>query len=230
MNLPAFLQPFIQSHEFLSFFLFLLLFGFTLPISEEIALALVGVAARSAGTPFLEVCGTAVLALYAADLGYYGLARVFGPKILRSRIMSRIVKPSRVIDGETYFEKRGPRILFICRFVVGLRAPAILASGLLRMRVHRFFLYDLSALLLSTPVWIFVGFALGAQFDAEVGLFGKIFAFASPAAIIVAAFLVYRNIKADTRKVLAESKTRHDALEKAAGLMPETANPAEGQE
>ncbi len=204
MSLPAFLQPLIANHELLSFFVFLVFFGFSLPISEEIALVLVGMTARGAGIPIWKVLLVSYAALYAADLGFYALARTLGPRLLRSRLFSRLVKPESVIDGERYAEKRGPRILFICRFVVGLRAPAIVAAGLLRMRLRRFFFYDLSAVLISTPVWLSVGFAFGAQFDSEVGLLGKVFAFGGPIAVIFGAILIYRSIRADTSKVLAE--------------------------
>jgi membrane protein DedA with SNARE-associated domain len=202
MNLPSFIQPLIEQHALLSFFAFLLLFGFTLPISEEVALALVGVAARASSKSIFTALLVAYPALLIADFGYYALARSVGPRLLRSKLFSRLVKPQSVLEGERYFEQRGPRILFICRFVVGLRAPAIVAAGLLRMRFRRFVLYDFSAVLLSTPIWLGVGYALGAQFDSEVNTVGKIVAFAGPIAVLTCAFFIYRSIRNDKAMLL----------------------------
>jgi membrane protein DedA with SNARE-associated domain len=210
MNLPAFVQPFLANHAGLSIFVFLLLFGFTLPISEEIALALAGMAARASSMGMMRTLLFAYPALILADLGYYLLARTVGPKLLRSKFFKRLVKPERVLDGEHYFEKRGPRILFVCRFVVGLRAPAIVAAGLLRMRVKRYLCYDTSAILISTPIWLAVGYAFGAQFDSNVGLFEKIFAFSAPVAVILGAIFVYRSVKKDRDRMLFQRELAYD--------------------
>lgn len=205
MNLPAFLQPLLSHHAELSIFVFLLLFGFTLPISEEIALALVGVTLGATGLSFIDALLVAYPALLVADLGYYGAARAFGPRLLRSKAFARIVKPSLVLEGERYFERRGPRIVFICRFVIGLRASALVAAGILRMSFKRFLGYDSLAVFISTPIWIGVGLAFGAQFDSSVGLIGKLFAFAGPSAAILAALFVYRSVKKDQALAMSES-------------------------
>jgi membrane protein DedA with SNARE-associated domain len=219
MNLPDFLQPIVAHHAQLSVFVFLLLFGFTLPISEEIALILVGVAVKATGVPFLDALLAAYPALLMADLAYYGIARALGPRVLRSRILGRLVKAESVLDGENYFARRGPRIIFICRFVVGLRASAIVAAGLLRMVLRRFLAYDSLAVAISTPLWMAVGYAFGTQFDSEASLLGKLFAFIGPAAAIAGAILVYRSVKKDSALAKAE----------AAALSETETSPAEGE-
>jgi membrane protein DedA with SNARE-associated domain len=201
----SFFDPIVTEHAFLSFFIFLLLFGFTLPISEEIALALVGVTARSTGVGFAMALIAALPALMIADLGYYSLARLIGPRLLRFRLFKRFIKPESVCEGERYFHRRGPRIVFACRFVIGLRAPAILAAGLLRMNLRRFISYDGLALVIAVPLWLGVGFALGAQLDSEVGTLGKVLAFIGPAAVVAGAILIYRSVKADKAQAEVES-------------------------
>jgi membrane protein DedA with SNARE-associated domain len=203
------LSPLIGEHALLASFLFLLLFGFTIPISEEIALSIVGVGAWNSDKGFLEICGVAALALSLADLIYYGLARILGPRLLRSKLFSRIVKPEKIESGERYFKVRGPRIVFVCRFVVGLRLPALLSAGLLRLK--RFILYDGAALVICVPVWIAVGHALGAQLDSHVGWLGKLFAVAGVVAAMIGSLLTYRSVKADTARV--EAGQLEDAAE-----------------
>jgi len=134
------------------------------------------------------------------------IARAFGPKLIRHKFMAKIIKPKSIDDGERYFLRRGPFIVFSSRFVVGLRAPVIMGAGFLRMRWPRFVLYDFLAAAIMTPAWLFVGFALGAQFDSRVGLLTKFFAFLGPVAIVGGAFLIYKSVKADKARVDAEAK------------------------
>ncbi|HTX73909.1 MAG TPA: DedA family protein [Rectinemataceae bacterium] len=200
----AFFGPLLAGHVILSIFIFLFLFGFTLPISEEIALALVGVFVRGTGTPIPETLLVAVCALALADFVYYGLARSVGPRFLRFKFFSRIVKPDAIVQGERYFHRRGPRIVFACRFVVGLRMPGILSAGFLRMPFRRFLAYDGLAILIGTPLWLGVGYAFGAQLDREVGLFGRLLAVIAPLAVIAGAVLVYKSVRADRARADAE--------------------------
>ena len=196
----SFFGPIVESHPLLSVFVFLLAFGFMLPISEEIALALSGVFIRSTEVNFLSAWGVGVLALAIADLIYFGVARYFGPRLLRFRLFRKFVNEEKVLAGERYFMRRGPWIVFACRFVVGLRMSGILAAGLLRMKARKFVSYDGLALLLVTPIWLGVGWALGAQFDRETGWISRSIAIITPIAVLIGAALVYKSVRADSAR------------------------------
>jgi membrane protein DedA with SNARE-associated domain len=196
--------PFVEYHPLLAVFMFLLLFGFVLPITEEIALALAGVFIRSWEVDFFMAWGVGAAALITADAIYFALARYFGPRLLRFKLVRKFVKPEKVLAGERYFMHRGPGIVFACRFVVGLRMSGILAAGILRMNARKFIMYDGLAILLVTPIWLGVGWALGAQFDRETGWISRTIAILTPIAVIVGAFLIYRSIRAD--RALSETE------------------------
>jgi membrane protein DedA with SNARE-associated domain len=189
-------------------FLFLLVFGFTTPICEEIAVALVGMTIKATGASFAFALAIALIALFIQDTLFFFVARLFGARIIRHKLFSRLVNPKAIEDGERYFLRRGPFIVFSSRFVVGLRSAVIMGAGLLRMRWSRFVLYDSLAAAIMTPSWLFVGFGLGAQLDGKVGRLAKLFGILGPAAILAAAFLVYRGIKADKAKADAEPSSQ----------------------
>ena len=204
-SLFSILPTFVTQNPIPFTFFFLLLFGFTLPICEEIAVALVGVTLRATSTNFFLAAGVALLAILIQDSCYFLIARIFGPKIIRHKLFARFIKPRSILSGERYFHRRGPFIVFTSRFVVGLRAPVIMSAGFLRMRWPRFMFYDFLAATIMTPAWMLVGFSLGTQFDKDVGSFSKFFAFLAPVAIIAGAFLIYRNVRADKAKSDAEA-------------------------
>jgi membrane protein DedA with SNARE-associated domain len=204
-GLIALLPISVTQHPLPYAFFFLLLFGFTLPICEEIAVALVGVTMHATHTPFLLATAVALGAILIQDTAYFLIARLFGPKLIRHQWVARLIKPASIESGERYFKRRGPFIVFSSRFVVGLRAPVIVGAGFLRMHWPRYILYDFFAASIMTPAWLFVGFALGAQFDSSVGLLTKFFAILGPIAIVMGAILIYRSVKADKAKVDAEA-------------------------
>ena len=205
------LPPFVTQNPLPFAFFFLLLFGFTLPICEEIAVALVGVTMHATETPFLLAVAVALSAILIQDTAYFLIARLFGPRLLRHKLLAKLVQPKHIDDGERYFLRRGPFIVFTSRFVVGLRAPVIMGAGFLRMPWYRFILYDFLAAIVMTPAWLFVGFAFGAQFDSRVGQLTKFFAILGPVAIVVGAFFIYRSVRADKAKADAEARAEAQA-------------------
>ncbi|MGO8692306.1 MAG: DedA family protein [Rectinemataceae bacterium] len=203
--------PWIGGHPLLSAFLFLVLFGFTTPIPEELALVLVGLTLREARVPYLAALAAAFSALLLADLAYYSAARFLGPRLLRFRLLRGLLKPRGIAEAERYFSRKGARIVFACRFVVGLRAAAILSSGFLRLAVRRFVAYDASALSIGSVAWLAVGYAVGSRLGGRIGSFERIFSIIAPAAVVTAAILVYLAIKADRSKTLAKHFERSAA-------------------
>ncbi len=204
----AALPDFVTRNPLPCAFSFLLLFGFMLPICEEIAVALVGAAMKATDTHFLLAVAVALVALLIQDTGYFLLARAFGARLIRHRLLARFIKPKSIGEGERYFLRRGPFIVFSSRFVVGLRSAVIMGAGFLRMRWSRFVLYDSFAAAIMTPAWLFVGFALGAQFDGKVGQLTKVFGCIGPVAVLAGAFLIFRSVKADKARADAETSPR----------------------
>jgi membrane protein DedA with SNARE-associated domain len=189
------LPDFIKHDPLVFFFAFLLLFAFVLPICEEIAVALVGVSAKAMHVNFIAVAAVSFIALLIQDLALFSLARFFGPKLIRHRFFSRFFKPDRIEAAERYFLNKGPVILISSRFIVGLRISAILGSGLLKMKWNRFLFFDGVAAAVMTPGWLFVGFALGSQFDKSADVLTKVITIVGLCAVLIAVTLIYKNFK-----------------------------------
>jgi len=189
-------------------FAFLLLFGFTLPIPEELALVLVGLTLRGARRGYFEVLPVALLALALSDLIFYSIARLFGSRLHRFRLLRTILKPERINEAERYFLRRGPRIVFTCRFVVGLRLSAIMSAGFLRLSLKSFLAHNLPALCIGASAWLGIGYSLALRLGSDVGNLGKVFSVVGPVAALVAALLVYRSVVADRSAFLSDPAVR----------------------
>lgn len=213
MTLPGFIEAILASHALLAFFLFTLLYSFSLPICEEIALILVGMLAHRAGiSPWLAALAS-YPGIFGSDVGYYWLARHFGGGLLRSRFFSKVVKPQKVLASELYFKHRGPRIAFFCRFLVGLRASGMIAAGILRMPFRLFAFYDGLAATISTAAWLGLGYFWGDMLSSGLPFIGKVAAVATPIGAVGILAFFYLRIKKSYRQF--ELEDRKDAADRS---------------
>jgi membrane protein DedA with SNARE-associated domain len=198
LNAIAQLLPdFVKQDPLIFFFAFLFLFAFTVPVCQEIAVSFVGMSARALKVGFASVASVSLVALLIQDSALFALAWMLGPRLTRRGPFARLLKPERIAAAQRYFRRRGPIIILGSRLVMGLRVWSILGSGLLRVRWSKFFLYDGIGAAIVTPAWLFVGYALGSQFDRDAGNLTKVFTIVGLAVVGVASVLVYRGVKAD---------------------------------
>lgn len=112
------------------------------------------------------VAGTSVFAgIWLGDALLYGLARGSGLGLRRWSWLRRRLHSPRVREAETWFQKRGWTMLWLCRAIPGARLPTYLAAGIVRLPVLRFLAVTGAAALLWTAavflVVAMVGVALG---------------------------------------------------------------------
>ena len=132
----------------------LLLCGLGLPIPEDISLITAGYLAHlgkvEVHTVFL-VCFAAVL---GGDSIAFMMGRLFGTRMLASRLGHRYFNPKRQRRVRAYFRRYGSKVVFIARFLPGLRFSIFLSAGMLHVAPSTFIVYDSLAALLSVPLLV----------------------------------------------------------------------------
>jgi membrane protein DedA with SNARE-associated domain len=143
----------------------LLLCGLGLPIPEDISLISAGYLAHL-GTVNLHaifvVCFAAVL---AGDTLAFAIGRLFGTRILATRFGQRYFSPRRQLRVRAYFRRYGSKVVFIARFLPGLRFSIFLSAGMLHVRPYVFIVYDSLAALLSVPFLVYLAYYFGDKID-----------------------------------------------------------------
>jgi len=143
----------------------LLLCGLGVPIPEDISLIAAGYLAHlgkvDLHTVFL-VCFAAVL---GGDSLAFALGRIFGTRILASRFGHRYFNPKRQRRVRAYFRTYGSKVIFIARFLPGLRFSIFLSAGMLHVRPYVFIVYDSLAALLSVPFLVYLAYYFGDKID-----------------------------------------------------------------
>ena len=89
----------------------------------------------------------------------YWLGRIYGARILRVRFIRKFLTVQRLRMVRDKFDQYGNRVLFVARFLPGLRAPIYMVSGVTRRVSYlRFVLLDFLAAIISVPIWVYLGY------------------------------------------------------------------------
>lgn len=155
-----FLISFFTDYGYWAVLFVLIICGFGVPIPEDITLVSGGVIAglypESVNSHLMLL--VSMIGVLAGDSCMYWLGRIYGTRILRFRPMRKIVTLERLKMVREKFAQYGNRVLFVARFLPGLRAPIYMVSGITRrVSYTRFVLIDFCAAIISVPIWVYLG-------------------------------------------------------------------------
>lgn len=192
--------PMAENLHFISFGL-LMLAGLNLPISEDLVFI---ISASIAATIIPEnkylifagcYLGAFISDIIAYLLGRYGLTLLF-----KTRIFNRKSTRKRIVLIEFYFNKYGGFALFVGRFIpFGVRNMLFLTAGMVKFRLLKFILVDLSALTITSTLLFYLGYKFGENIDIVIHHLKsyKIVVFVALAIIFLV--LIFKIIKSRTR-------------------------------
>lgn len=146
----------------------LLACGLGFPLPEDIPLIAAGYLVWDGTMKWVPALGVTIGGVLIGDTILFFLGQKLGLKILQQKGIQKIFKPEKVRRTRAYFRKYGDKIVFFARFVAGFRAVAFFMSGAMHMKYRRFLWLDTLAALLSVPIWIGLGYALGHFFGDEI--------------------------------------------------------------
>ena len=147
-----------------------MLCGLGLPIPEDISLISAGYMAHlgvvNVHTAFV-VCLAAVL---GGDALAFFLGRLFGRRVLGWGPAQRLFTARKQLRVRAYFRKYGSKVIFIGRFLPGLRFSIFFSAGTLHVRPAVFLIYDTLAALLSVPFLVYLAWGFGEHIDHVIAL------------------------------------------------------------
>ncbi|MCL6263577.1 DedA family protein [Craterilacuibacter sp. RT1T] len=158
MDILQVLLDLFASYGYLAVFLVLLLCGFGLPIPEDVTLVAGGIISGLGYTDVHTMFAVGMAGVLIGDGIMFTIGRVFGDRVLQFRPIARILTKERFEAVQEKFSKYGNWVLFVARFLPGLRSPIFLTAGMTRRIPYwRFLLLDGFAALISVPVWVYLG-------------------------------------------------------------------------
>lgn len=163
MDLLERLITIFAENGYVAVFIALMICGAGLPLPEDITLVAGGVIA---GLGYANVHAMFALTMFGVLLGdsaIFLLGHHYGARMLKWRLVARILTPRRYAMVQEKFVRYGNRMLFIARFLPGMRTTVYITAGTShRVSFTRFLLIDGLAALISVPFWVYLGY-LGAD-------------------------------------------------------------------
>ena len=159
MDTLQILLDFFTGYGYLAVFAVLLVCGFGVPIPEDITLVAGGVISGLGYTNVHYMFLVGMAGVLVGDGMMFMAGRTFGNKVLKFRPIARILTQERFEAVQEKFAKYGNWVLFVARFLPGLRSPIFITAGMTRRVPYwRFLLMDGFAALISVPVWVYLGY------------------------------------------------------------------------
>lgn len=154
----AFLEAFFTEYGYTAVFLVLVACGFGVPIPEDITLVTGGVISGLGYTNVHLMFAVGMAGVLVGDGLMFTAGRLWGDKILKFKPIARVMTPQRYAQVQEKFDKYGNWVLFVARFLPGLRTPIYVTAGVSRkVSFLQFLLMDGFAALISVPIWIYLG-------------------------------------------------------------------------
>ncbi len=149
-------------------FIVLLLCGLGLPVPEDIVLVAAGALGVIDGRSWMEVSVVMYAGVMMGDSLIFLAGRFLGQRLMATRWFQRYFSTAKQARVEAQFERFGSMVLFVGRFLPGLRAPIFFTAGSLKTRYVKFFFFDGLAALVSVPFFVWLGSWLWNHFKDDI--------------------------------------------------------------
>lgn len=170
-----FLIGFFTDYGYWAVFVILIACGFGLPIPEDITLVSGGVISGLGLTNPHWMLAVGLAGVLVGDSTMFLLGRIFGYRIQRIKTFRKILSPRRFSSIQRKFKKYGLGLLFVARFLPGLRSPIFLVAGMSRrISYWTFIAMDGFAALISVPIWVYLGFFFADNLDLLMEYVGDV--------------------------------------------------------
>ncbi|MEE8525276.1 MAG: alpha/beta fold hydrolase [Thermoanaerobaculia bacterium] len=150
----------------------LLLIALATLATEDLTCIATGLLVARGAIGFVPGAAACAAGIFFGDLMLYGLGRLGRPWLERVPLRW-FVSPSDVERGTRWFERRGPAVIFLSRFLPGTRLPTYVAAGLMHTRFWWFAIHLFLPVALWTPLLVALSALVGKRFLRQFDLFER---------------------------------------------------------
>lgn len=149
-------------------FILLILCGLGLPMPEDIILVTAGYLAADDGRSWLHTTVLMYAGVMGGDSIIFLIGRHYGMRVLGSKWAHRFFPPAKQAKVQNLFDRYHSWVLFLGRFLPGLRAPIFCTAGAMKVPYMKFLMLDGIAAIVSVPVFVWLGHWLWGRFHDDV--------------------------------------------------------------
>ena len=160
------LLPIFTEYGYLAVFVMLLICGFGVPVPEDVTPVAGGVIAGLGYADVNTMFAVGMAGVIIGDGLVFTIGRFQGERLMRFKPVQRIITPERFQAAQGAFHKYGRWVMFVARFLPGLRTPVFFTAGMSkRVSFGTWLLMDGVAALISVPIWVYLGYFGARNFD-----------------------------------------------------------------
>lgn len=143
----------------------IVLTGMGLPVPEEFLVIGAGIASHNGLFEPVAALLTCIAAAVLGDCFMYGVGYHFGHGLIREhRWFSRLLNPRAERQMEQRLRQHGLKVLFVTRFLIGVRTPVYVAAGVLRVPFRQFIFCDLISASVVVSLFFGLSYLFAEQF------------------------------------------------------------------
>lgn len=142
--------------------------GLGFPLPEDIPLIFGGAMAGAGKINVYVHFAISMIFILIGDVCLYLIGRRIGSASEGKGRLAKLLTPERRAKAMAWFDKYGSWAVFFGRFVAGIRAAVYLTAGTVRFPLPRFVFLDFLAALLSVPIWIYLGWTFGENWEVVI--------------------------------------------------------------
>lgn len=186
--------------------------GLGVPVPEDIPLIFGGAMAGAGKINVYIHFGISMAFILIGDSCLYLIGTRLGNASEGKGFFSRLLTPARRLKAQGYYDRFGNWTVFFGRFIAGVRGAIFLSAGVVKFPYWRFLLLDFLAALISVPVWIYLGWTFGENWQVilEKAKEAQGWVLGSIALVVIAVFVALR-IRKRSRAKAAEVAVLLDA-------------------
>lgn len=160
------LLPIFTEYGYLAVFTMLLVCGFGVPVPEDVTLVTGGVIAGLGYADEHTMFAVGMAGVLIGDGLVFTIGRFQGARVMQWPFFRRVLTPERFALAQRAFSKYGRWVMFVARFLPGLRTPVYFTAGMShRVGFGTWFLMDGLAALISVPIWVYLGYFGARNWD-----------------------------------------------------------------
>lgn len=207
---------------YLGIILYMILTGLGLPMPEEVAIIAGGALVASGKLHWGLTLGSLLIGAILGDIVMYYVGYHFGRRVLqKNRLWSGYLTPQREQQVEQLLGRHGAKVLFVARFLVGLRGPIYITAGILKMPFRKFLLADMVCATVVVTLFFGISLVFGEQIVRLIHEGEGVLTLVVITCLVIAAGVLFwfhlRNKKVPGIEILEEAQKAVEADCKANG-------------
>lgn len=148
------------------------------PIPSEVILAFGGFMTTKTVLNEVGVIISATIGSTVGAIVLYLIGRILNKERLEKIVSGKIgkvlrLKPGDIEKADKWFDTKGQKTVFICRFIPIVRSLISIPAGMSEMKIWRFLLYTILGSAIWNTVLVLLGKKLGDSWETVVNVFSE---------------------------------------------------------